>query len=448
MALASSPFVRRLKRLHLDDNRLGDAGVAALLGAPFLTGLRTLSIAQNNITAGGIVLLGGAPPELEALDLSRNPLRREGLDAMCAALPRLRLRKLALSDCELPGSAMPSLLHAAPRTLAELSVAGNAFGAEWRTRDDAQVAARLLCLDLSRNALGPAALIAMAARPELSSLVVLRANSNVLGDDDAVRLAHGLSQLSALEVLQLRDNALGPSTMAAMVRSPLAARVKTLDLGLNQLGDAGAAALAEPPGLPALRVLDLEQNGIAFAAAASILAAPGMPLLQTVGFARNALKSVVDLHSLARRKIELLETTFARVAAGGADLAERFYSRLFERYPAVRPLFAHTAMRRQQQHLIAALTMVIEHLRAPDLVLPALTAMAERHVGYGVYPSHYQAFVTTMIDTLRDILGSAWTPDMEDAWHDGLEAIASAMMRAQQDAASRDRGEVMRLQGA
>lgn len=78
---------------------------------------------------------------------------------------------------------------------------------------------------------------------------------------------------------------------------------------------------------------------------------------------------------------------------------------------------------------------VLLELRPPNLL--ALTAMAERHVGYGVYPSHYQAFVTTMVDTLRELLGSAWTADVENAWHNGLEAITASRMRAPQAVASR-----------
>ena len=37
----------------MSDNRLGDAGLAALLGAVHLTGLRVLRVAQNDITAAG-----------------------------------------------------------------------------------------------------------------------------------------------------------------------------------------------------------------------------------------------------------------------------------------------------------------------------------------------------------------------------------------------------------
>jgi serine/threonine protein kinase/hemoglobin-like flavoprotein/Ran GTPase-activating protein (RanGAP) involved in mRNA processing and transport len=435
MALASSPMVRRLKSLALADNRLGDAGLAALLGAPFLSGLRTLDVAQNNITAGGIVLLIGAPLELQVLDLSRNPLGREGAAALTSALSRLRLRALGVGDCQLSGTAVATLIALAPVTLRELTVAGNPLGPELRIAPAPRgVHCQLQHLDVSRAALTCDSLHVLMQLPALATIRMLTATANDLRDDPAL-LARGLERLTRLSHLVLRDCHLRADHVHCLIASTAAARIRHLDIAFNQLDDQAASALTEPPGCQALHTLVLNDNDISFAAAASIVLTPGMPLLQQAAFARNALKSVVDLHSLARRKIELLEMSFAVVNRDAAHLAERFYARLFERYPAVKPLFAHTSMRRQQHHLASALGMVIDHLRAPDQVETALTTLAERHVGYGVYPSHYHAVITALVDTLREVMGADWSPELDDAWQDGLGAIASVMIRAQQRAA-------------
>lgn len=435
MALASSPMVRRLKTLALADNRLGDAGLAALLGAPFLSGLRTLGVAQNHVTAGGIVLLVGAPFELQVLDLSRNPLGREGLAALAATLPRLRLKSLAVADCELQATALTTALAAAPVTLRHLDIAGNAIGPHPRSTPHPRNAlCRLDSIDLSRTGLRSECLGGVLQLPALATVTTLTANSNDFGGEPAA-LARALEALATLSRLQLRDCHLTAAHVHGIVSSGVSGRLRLLDLAFNQLDDRAAAALATPPGCHALQSLVLDDNDVSFATASSILTTPTMPLLQRAAFARNALKSVVDLHSLGRRRVEMLERSFARINRDPALLTERFYARLFERYPAVKPLFAHTSMRRQQQHLASALAMVIDHLRAPDQVTGALEALAARHVGYGVYPSHYQAVVTTMVDTLREVMGDEWTPELDDAWHDGMTAIAAVMMRAQQRAA-------------
>ena len=87
------------------------------------------------------------------------------------------------------------------------------------------------------------------------------------------------------------------------------------------------------------------------------------------------------------------------------------------------------SMRRQQQHLVAALTQVIDNLRAPEKAEPHLRALGERHAGYGAFPSHYPAVTGVLVDTIRDVLGADWNEEVEAAWHDGLDAVAGAMMQ-------------------
>lgn len=429
MSLAASPFARRLTRLNVADNGLGDAGLAALLGAPYLTRLRELGLAQNGITAAGITLLGGAPPELAALDLSSNPLGMPGAVGLATILPRLRLTSLRLDDCALPPDGLAAVVRAAPVTITALSIAGLGLaGAGAAVLAASATALSLQQLDVSRNDLEAAGLASVLAWPAVRSMRVLTADSNRLGDRAGAVLAAATAPLAALDTLRLRDNQLGPAAVAAISASALPARLTALDLAFNQLGDEGASLIGRAEAWLALGALNLERNGIGLAAAATVLSSPGLPLLHRAGFARNAIRGLVDLHSLSRRKIDLLEASFAQMARDGAALAERFYAKLFERYPSLKPLFAQTSMRRQQHHLMAALTMVIDQLRAPDQAAAQLRALGERHVGYRVYPSHYQAVTGVLLEALRDAMGEVWSDELEAAWHDGLESIAAAML--------------------
>ncbi|HUU34444.1 MAG TPA: globin domain-containing protein, partial [Vicinamibacterales bacterium] len=387
MALASAPMARRLKRLDLSDNALGDAGLAALLGAPYLSGLRALAMAQNGLTAAGVVLLGGAPPELLHLDLSANALAPLGAQALVSTLPRLRLTELRLDDCGLDGADVSAIAAAAPASLTTLGLAGNHLHAEGVAQLAATVTTVALeSLDVSRCGLQASGWLALAEWPALHRLRHLVADSNGLGDQQGQALADSLSRLPALEVLRLRDNHLATIACAALARSPFAGRAVVLDLSTNEVGDEGVAGLLDRVAWPALTELRLEQNAIGLGAAAGLWSSPALPTLVRAGLSRNALAGLVDLQSLARRKVDRLEESFAALAPRAADLASRFYQRLFERYPSVKPLFAHTSMRRQQQHLIAALTLVIDQLRSPEQAEAHLRALGERHVGYGAFP--------------------------------------------------------------
>ena len=432
MMIGASPFARRLTTLVVRDNQLSDAGLAALIGAPYLARLRVLDVARNGLSAAGAAMLGSGPPDLEELDLSGNALGSLGAAALAAALPRLRLRVLRVAACSFGGDDLANLVGAAGPQLEALDASDNDLGPEGAAKLAAAAAHdHLRSLDLSRNRLGVPGVTAVVGGEAFRTVRELRFDGNELGDADGPALIAALGALPGVERLWAEDNTVGEATLAALAASPLAGRLTALGLASNGLTDAAVSAIAAGRAWQALRVLDLRHNDISLAAAASLLAAPHLSMLAELNLARNALAGAVDLHSLARRQVALLERSFARISDARADFADRFYAHLFSRHPGVKPLFARTSMRQQQQHLMAALTMVIENLRNPDLLAPQLEALGARHAGYGVFPSQYQAVTSTLLDTLRRTMGEEWTEEVEAAWHDGLEAIARTMIRAQ-----------------
>ena len=432
MLFASSHFGRRSIQLGLAANQLGDAGLATLLGAPHLAGLRALDAAQNEISEGGAALLAGAALQLEALDLSLNPIGARGAAAVAEALGRMRLRRATLNGANLKGADVAALLERAGGRLLELSVCGNPLGPEGAERLAAAAGlASLAELDLSATELGSQGAELIFASPHLAGLRRLSLASNAIGDRVLSRLVATTTTLPRLETLSLADNGLGPESAAALAVSPLAARLAELDLAHNRLGDRGAEILARGGSWPGLHRLDLAHNELGWAGAAALLAAPGLGALHQLDLSDNALTGLTDFHSLGAGKAELLEESFGHIAASGADFAERFYEELFARYPSVRPLFARVSINKQQQHLLASLVHVVDHLREPDRVHESLKALGQRHWGYGVLPSHYYAVASTLLDTIREVLGEHGTEAVLEAWSEGIDAICQVMMSAE-----------------
>lgn len=128
--------------------------------------------------------------------------------------------------------------------------------------------------------------------------------------------------------------------------------------------------------------------------------------------------------------VKTLESSFALLAPQGEALVARFYEELFKRYPAVIPLFEHTTPQQQQTKLLAALQLVIQNVRNPDALGAALTAMGERHQGYGAEPAHYGAVASTLIDVMKEFAGVAWTDQIEQAWTHALNTVAKVMTDA------------------
>jgi methyl-accepting chemotaxis protein len=135
--------------------------------------------------------------------------------------------------------------------------------------------------------------------------------------------------------------------------------------------------------------------------------------------------------------IDILETSFDLIAPHGDDLMDRFYARLFEAAPTVRPLFAGTDLRRQKTMLLGTLILLRKSLRDLDAIVPKLRELGARHVGYGAVPAHYPVVGEALIAAMADIAGAAWRPAFEHAWAEAFAVVAQAMLDGAAEAALR-----------
>jgi hemoglobin-like flavoprotein len=133
--------------------------------------------------------------------------------------------------------------------------------------------------------------------------------------------------------------------------------------------------------------------------------------------------------------LKALETSFDLVAPRGDELMDEFYGRLFETAPAVKPLFAHTDLKRQKAMLLATLVLLRKSLRDLDAIVPKLRELGARHVAYGAQPEHYPVVGEVLIASMAAVAGDAWRAEHERAWGAAFEVVAGAMMEGAQEAA-------------
>jgi hemoglobin-like flavoprotein len=126
--------------------------------------------------------------------------------------------------------------------------------------------------------------------------------------------------------------------------------------------------------------------------------------------------------------LDSLETSFDLVAPRGDELVDVFYTRLFAAAPAVRPLFAHTDLRRQKAMLLSTLVLLRKSLRDLDAIVPKLRALGARHVAYGAAPEHYPVVGEILIASMAEVAGDAWRPEYADAWAAAFAVVAGAML--------------------
>ena len=124
---------------------------------------------------------------------------------------------------------------------------------------------------------------------------------------------------------------------------------------------------------------------------------------------------------------QLLRTSFDLVLENQPELTLRFYEILFERYPQVQPLFSRNARANQAQMLQRALLAVMEHIEDTQWLRVTLSAMGKKHVEYGVTEEMYDWVGASLLATLAEAAGPAWTPRVSAAWTEAYGAIASLM---------------------
>jgi hemoglobin-like flavoprotein len=126
-------------------------------------------------------------------------------------------------------------------------------------------------------------------------------------------------------------------------------------------------------------------------------------------------------------QVTLVQQSFAKVAPIADTAASLFYERLFEIAPAVKPLFP-ADMAEQRDKLMATLAAVVAGLGNMENILPVASALAKRHVDYGVRPEHYKPVGSALLWTLERGLGEGWSSDLAAAWSAAYGTVSRYMI--------------------
>jgi len=127
--------------------------------------------------------------------------------------------------------------------------------------------------------------------------------------------------------------------------------------------------------------------------------------------------------------IQLVRETFDLVEPIATEAAAMFYANLFAADPLLVQLFKGD-MAAQGRRLMQMIALAVSKLDEPAMLMPALAQLGQRHAGYGVRDAHYDTVGVALLTTLRQGLGVAYTPEVEDAWTEVYGVIASTMKAA------------------
>jgi hemoglobin-like flavoprotein len=129
------------------------------------------------------------------------------------------------------------------------------------------------------------------------------------------------------------------------------------------------------------------------------------------------------------QQIALVQASFTKVVPIAGTAADLFYGRLFEIAPDLRGMFPDD-MALQKKKLMVMLGTAVNGLSRLDALLPVVSALGERHAGYGVEAGDFAPVGAALLWTLEQGLGEDFTPVVEEAWATAYGILSHAMIDA------------------
>ncbi|HTW34450.1 MAG TPA: globin [Rhizomicrobium sp.] len=99
------------------------------------------------------------------------------------------------------------------------------------------------------------------------------------------------------------------------------------------------------------------------------------------------------------------------------DLTPLVYERLFREQPDMRRLFVRDKDGSVKGEMLARVVeAVLDFVGERRYAATLIQCEVVTHAGYEVPPDVFGTFFAVVADTLRDVLGADWSPDVEMAW--------------------------------
>jgi hemoglobin-like flavoprotein len=122
----------------------------------------------------------------------------------------------------------------------------------------------------------------------------------------------------------------------------------------------------------------------------------------------------------AERVADSLETLAERVGDPGPQV----YARLFAEYPEMEALFVRDTTGAVRGEMLAvAFECILDIGGAGAYAANLIASERVNHEGVGVPPAVFARFFPMLAETCRDLLGEAWTAEVDDAWRDLLARL-------------------------
>ncbi|KAF4988143.1 hypothetical protein FDECE_15173 [Fusarium decemcellulare] len=122
--------------------------------------------------------------------------------------------------------------------------------------------------------------------------------------------------------------------------------------------------------------------------------------------------------TLTASQVDIVKSTAPILKVHGETITSTFYKNLMQAYPDLRNVFnlSHQHDGAQAKALAGAVLAYATYIDNPQVLLPTIERIAQRHVSLGIAPDQYAIVGEQLIKAIGQVLGDGLTQEVADAW--------------------------------
>ena len=126
---------------------------------------------------------------------------------------------------------------------------------------------------------------------------------------------------------------------------------------------------------------------------------------------------------------QLVKSTAPILREHGVLLTTHFYNRMFEYNPELKHVFnmGNQQNKKQQTALAMAVLAYAEHIENPGVLMPVVNNIGHKHTSLDIRPEHYAIVGKHLIASIGEVLGSAASSELLEAWALAYQQLADIM---------------------
>ena len=135
---------------------------------------------------------------------------------------------------------------------------------------------------------------------------------------------------------------------------------------------------------------------------------------------------------LSAKTKEIVKSTAPAIKAKAEKLTGRMYDIMFSTYPYAKALFKN-APANQPQVLARSIVGYAENIDRLDALKDVLDKIAVHHIQASILPEHYSWVGNSLLQAIKDTLGTAATDEIMDAWGQAYWFLANVLIERERE---------------